>query len=577
HSPALWHDAEEVKQHAQRLSEELGEKIEPGFDVFVARPKRNLIEENEWTFICKDGRRVPVLLTVSALRDDADQVMGFVGLAYDLTERKKFEKQLEHHKDELEHTVLQRTHELILARDSAEAANKAKSVFLANMSHELRTPLNAILGFSALIGRDTELSVSQREYVEIINRSGEHLLALINDVLEIAKIEAGKLQLEIASFDFGGMVRDIADMMRLRAQSKGLELDLEMSSECPRYLKGDEARLRQILINLVGNAVKFTAKGRVIIRFDTQLREHLYLNIEVEDSGPGISENDLKRLFKPFVQLSEGGDQPGTGLGLSITQQFVKLMKGKINVESTPGKGSLFRVELPIEPGDRTDVAPADTKALGEIIGLVPGQAMYRILIAEDQQENQLLLQHLMSAIGFEVKLVSNGKACIECFQEWLPDLIWMDMRMPVMGGEDATRHIRSMPGGEKVKIIAVTASAFKEEQQEILAAGLDDFVRKPFHSREIYDCLARHLDLRFEYRSDSEEKATPVLLTSEKLRGLPEDLRSALRDTLIILDSEKITEVIRDIETIDADLGDTLNQLCESFDYQTILDALND
>jgi CheY-like chemotaxis protein len=182
-----------------------------------------------------------------------------------------------------------------------------------------------------------------------------------------------------------------------------------------------------------------------------------------------------------------------------------------------------------------------------------------------------------MSAIGFEVKLVSNGKACIECFQEWLPDLIWMDMRMPVMGGEDATRHIRSMPGGEKVKIIAVTASAFKEEQQEILAAGLDDFVRKPFHSREIYDCLARHLDLRFEYRSDSEEKATPVLLTSEKLRGLPEDLRSALRDTLIILDSEKITEVIRDIETIDADLGDTLNQLCESFDYQTILDALND
>jgi CheY-like chemotaxis protein len=220
---------------------------------------------------------------------------------------------------------------------------------------------------------------------------------------------------------------------------------------------------------------------------------------------------------------------------------------------------------------------PEDTKVPGEVIGLAPGQAKYRILIAEDQQENQLLLQHLMSEIGFEVKLVSNGKACIERFQEWLPDLIWMDMRMPVMGGEDATRYIRSMPGGEKVKIIAVTASVFKEQQQEILAVGLDDFVRKPFHAREIYDCLARHLDLRFEYRSGSEEETTPAVLTSEMFSRVPEGLRQALRDTLIMLDSEKIAAVIKNIENVDAELGSTLNQLCESFDYQTILDALND
>jgi PAS domain S-box-containing protein len=574
-SQILWHDTEEVKEYARRLTEEFGERIEAGFDVFVTRPKRNLIEENEWTYICKSGRRVPVQLTVSALRDDTGQVMGFVALAYDLTERKKVEQQLEHHKDELEHTVLQRTHELILARDSADAANKAKSVFLANMSHELRTPLNAILGFSALIGRDSALSASQREYVEIINRSGEHLLALINDVLEIAKIEAGKLQLEITPFDFAGMVHDVADMMRLRAKSKGLELKLEMSPECPRYLKGDEARLRQILINLVGNAVKFTETGGIIIRFGTQIREHLYLLIEVEDSGPGISEDDQRNLFKPFVQLAEGGDQQGTGLGLSITQQFVELMKGKVSVESSLGKGSLFRIELPIEPTERTDVVPVDTKALAEIVGLAPGQPVYRILIAEDQQENQLLLQHLMSAIGFEVKLVSNGKACVESFQAWLPDLIWMDMRMPIMGGEDATRHIRNLPGGMKVKIIAVTASAFKEEQQQMLAAGLDDFVRKPFHSREIYDCLARHLDLMFEYRSDSESDTNSLALTSEMFSGLPEDLRNALKDALTVLDSVKIIAVIKDITVIDAELGSRLKKLSESFDYQTILNAL--
>jgi PAS domain S-box-containing protein len=575
-TPALWHDTEELEQHAQRLSEELGEQIEPGFGVFAARPKRNFIEQNEWTFICNDGRRVPVLLTVSGMRDEADQLTGFVALAYDLTERKKAEEQLERYKDELEHTVLQRTHELMLARDSAEAANKAKSVFLANMSHELRTPLNAILGFSALIGRDSELSVSQRQYVEIINRSGEHLLALINDVLEIAKIEAGKLQLEIAPFDFGGMVHDIADMMRLRAKSKGLELKLDMSAECPRYLKGDEARLRQILINLVGNAVKFTTSGNVTIRFGTQLREHLYLLIEVEDSGPGISEDDQRHLFKPFVQLAETGDQQGTGLGLSITKQFVELMKGKISVESSPGSGSLFRVELPIELTGSTDVVSSDIKSLGEIIGLAPGQPDYRILIAEDQQENQLLLQHLMCEIGFEVKLVSNGKACVECFQKWLPDLIWMDMRMPVMGGEDATRQIRNLPGGEKVKIIAVTASAFKEEQQEMLAAGLDDFVRKPFHAREIYDCLARHLGLVFQYRSETEKEAAPVVVVSKILSGLPEYLRNDLSDALTLLDSEKIAAVIKDITIIDAELGSTLKQMSEDFDYQTILNALN-
>ncbi|MGD8910945.1 MAG: ATP-binding protein [Chromatiales bacterium] len=575
-TPALWHDAEEVKQHAHQLSEELGEEIEPGFEVFTARPKRNLPEENEWTFICKNGKHVPVLLTVTALQDGTGQIMGFVGLAYDLTERKRAREQLQRHKDELEHTVQQRTQELMLARDAAEAANRAKSVFLANMSHELRTPLNAILGFSSLIGRDYELSASQREKIEIINRSGEHLLTLINDVLDIAKIEAGKVQLDISSFDFGAMVRDVADMMRLRAQGKGLQLDLEMASECPRYLEGDEARLRQILINLVGNAVKFTEKGGVIIRFCTHSHEGLHLLIEVEDTGPGISEMDRKRLFKPFVQLAEKGEQKGTGLGLSITKQFVELMKGNISVESTKGKGSLFRVELPITPADRLDVATAEMESIGEIVGLEPGQPKYRIIIAEDQRENQLLLQKLMVDIDLEVKLADNGEQCVRIFQQWPADLIWMDMRMPVMDGTEATRRIRSLPGGDKVRVVAVTASAFKEEQQEILASGLDDFVKKPFRFDDIYHCLARQLDLKYQYKTEGAEKAEPVVLTSAMLDKVSDELRKELGDALVSLDSDRIASVVNKISNVDASLGYTLRRLSEYFDYQTILDALN-
>jgi CheY-like chemotaxis protein/anti-sigma regulatory factor (Ser/Thr protein kinase) len=464
----------------------------------------------------------------------------------------------------------------MLARDAAEAANRAKSVFLANMSHELRTPLNAILGFSSLIGRDSELSASQREKIEIINRSGEHLLTLINDVLDIAKIEAGKVQLDISSFDFGAMVRDVADMMRLRAQGKGLQLDLEMASECPRYLEGDEARLRQILINLVGNAVKFTEKGGVIIRFGTHSHEGLHLLIEVEDTGPGISEMDRKRLFKPFVQLAEKGEQKGTGLGLSITKQFVELMKGNISVESTKGKGSLFRVELPITPADRLDVATAEMESIGEIVGLEPGQPKYRIIIAEDQRENQLLLQKLMVDIDLEVKLADNGEQCVRIFQQWPADLIWMDMRMPVMDGTEATRRIRSLPGGDKVRVVAVTASAFKEEQQEILASGLDDFVKKPFRFDDIYHCLARQLDLKYQYKTEGAEKAEPVVLTSAMLDKVSDELRKELGDALVSLDSDRIASVVNKISNVDASLGYTLRRLSEYFDYQTILDALN-
>ncbi len=575
-TPALWHDPEELKQRAEQLSKRFGETVAPGFAVFTACPSRDLPEDNEWTFVCKDGKRIPVQLSVSALRGEDGQVTGFVGFAYDLTERKRAEQQLRQHKDELEQTVQQRTAELMLARDAAEAANKAKSVFLANMSHELRTPLNAILGFSSLISRDPEFSASQRENIEIINRSGEHLLRLINDVLEIAKIEAGKLQLEISSFDFGSMVRDVVDMMRIRAEGKGLELLLDMTSECPRYITGDEARLRQIVINLVGNAVKFTAQGGVSIRFRTCQNERLHLQIEVEDSGPGISKEDINRLFKPFVQLAEGGEQKGTGLGLTITRQFVELMEGSVAVESTLGKGTTFRVDLPIELADSADAVLSEPIPHIEIVGLVPGQPHYKILVAEDQYENQLLLSNLMTDIGIEVMRANNGEQCVRIFQEWHPDLIWMDIRMPVMDGKEATQHIRRLPGGDKVKIVAVTASAFMEEQQEMLAAGMNDFVRKPFRFDEIYKCLEKQLGLKYLTKIDGAKAEDAVVLTPAMLAVLPDKLREKLSEDLISLDIDRIDATVEEITRVDAKLGRTLSRMTAGFDYQVILDTLN-
>ncbi len=513
-TPEYWHDPEEIARYAQQLSNELGETIQPGFQVFAARPQRNLAEENEWNFVRKDGSRVPVNLSVTALYNEGGGITGYVGMVYDLSERKRTEQELVRYKDHLEETVQQRTDELRLARDAAEAANKAKSVFLANMSHELRTPLNAILGFSQLMHSDSSLSASQRENLDIINHSGDHLLKLINDVLEIAKIEAGKLQLDIASFNLQNLVREVSDMMRLRAQQKGLQLELDQSSDCPRYIKGDEARLRQILVNLVSNAVKFTELGSVTIRLRNWHNAHHKLLIEVEDTGPGISSFDQQRLFKPFEQLSAGtSSHGGTGLGLTIVYQFVQLMQGDISVESQTGKGSLFRVKLPLNEADEVDIKRLSGERHGAVAGIAPQQSSRKILIAEDQQDNQILLSRLMTDLGLEVKVAQNGKECIQIFEDWKPDLIWMDQRMPIMDGDEATQQIRALPGGGEVKIVAVTASALKEQEATLRASGMDDYVSKPYHFEEIYHCLEKQLGLTYIYAEEANEPEIPMVV----------------------------------------------------------------
>ncbi|MCC9000115.1 MAG: response regulator [Candidatus Contendobacter sp.] len=466
------------------------------------------------------------------------------------------------------------------AQEQAEASNKAKSAFLANMSHELRTPLNAILGFSNLMRQSAGLSDDQRQTLDLINRSGEHLLSLINDVLDMAKVEAGRISVDNAPFNLWELTQDVIDLNRVRAEEKGLQLLLDQPADLPRLVDGDAAKLRQSLINLIGNAIKYTAQGQVMLHVSTRPDDdpqRLWLILVVEDTGVGIAAPDQARIFEPFVQLSQYTLQKGTGLGLTITRRYIELIGGSITVDSVPGQGSRFRMEIPIR---RVDAALIDTvsRRPARVIGLASGQPEFRILIVEDQEENWLLLQRLLEEVGFTVRVAENGLLGVEAFQAWRPHFIWMDVRMPVMDGLEAARRIRTLEGGSTVKIAALTASVFKEERDRIMTAGMDDFIRKPYQIQEIFDCLTRHLSVRFlheEPEANADVSGPTADRSLEALAGLPEELRQSLRDALAHLDGVQLAAVISRIAEQNPALGDALKYHSNQLAYTTILRSL--
>lgn len=472
------------------------------------------------------------------------------------------------------------------AKTAAESANKAKSTFLANMSHELRTPLNAILGFTQVMQRNSAYAAATPE-LTIISRSGEHLLALINDILDMSKIEAGQTTLDLATFDLAALLTTLEAMLRLRAKSKELLLTFQNHTPTPYYLIGDEQKLRQVLINLLGNAIKFTDRGSVTLEVihqesPTPPKDHLLLQFTISDTGPGIAEEDVARLFDPFVQTTAGRrSHQGTGLGLAISQTFVQLMGGTIQVHSVLGQGSQFQFCIPMQWATSADIQA--TQPPRQVVGLAPNQPRYRMLIVDEVPENRLLLRALLEPIGFEIIEAHHGQAAIAQWQTYAPHLIWMDMRMPVMDGYEATRLIKSTPEGKDTIIIALTASALSQDREKILGIGCDDFIRKPFREAEIWEAIAHHLGVVYVYADqrssgrDSANSTTAQQVAADDLRIMPQAWIERLHAAAISGDDVLALQLVQDIPADQQRLAIALTELIQTFRLDTLSDLTQD
>ncbi|KQV86685.1 hypothetical protein ASD15_29330 [Massilia sp. Root351] len=522
-----------------------------------------------------DGKEMYVNVVARPVADpDTGQLAYIEGCVEDITERKQAEDELRRHRAHLEELVRERTAELSVALSRAEAASHAKSVFLSNMSHELRTPLNAVIGFSQLLQNDRDVGEPQKEQLAMINRSGHHLLTLINDILELSKIESGRTELQLLPVDLHSLFDSVLGMLRLRAAQHGIALKLEAAG-VPQVILADGPKLRQVLLNLLSNAVKFTEHGKVTlsVRGSAAEGDTVRLRFAVVDTGPGIAEDDRHRIFQPFIQAGSATSQAGTGLGLTISREFVQLMGGDLQLQSSPGAGSTFSFALTVRqrPG-----ALSPAQARDRVAGLPASERGKTILVVDDNADGRQLLHTLLAPLGFALHEARDGVEGLQRILALQPDLVLLDWRMPNMDGLEVTRQVREQPGLKQPRIVILTASAFEEERREALQSGADDFLRKPLEQDDLFAMLELQLGLHFlrEPLSASAAAAHAPLLAAD-LAPLPDELRSALKQAVADLDPARIERLTGQLAASAPDLATRLHAMLERAEFRQLWELL--
>jgi PAS domain S-box-containing protein len=515
----------------------------------------------------KNGTLIPVELFVQYI-ELPGQISRFISIGRDITERKQTEKALLAAKEAAEQ-----------ARVEAEIANRAKSTFLANMSHELRTPLNGILGYTQILSRDKTLSEKQLEGINIIQRSGDYLLTLINDILDLSKIEAGKIEIYPVDFHFGDFIQGIVELFEMRAKQKGIAFNYKPLSHLPVGIHSDEKRLRQILINLIGNAIKFTDKGGVSLKVG--YHEHK-IRFQVEDTGVGIPVSELEKIFLPFQQVGDQNSRAqGTGLGLSITKKLVEMMGGELLVESTVGKGSLFWFALTLP--DASHLIKKEHQQTPVIIGFEGTSC--KILVVDDSWENRSVLNNLLTPLGFEIIEAANGLEGLNKVTEIKPDLIITDLVMSAMDGFEMTRRVKKIPAFSEIPVIAASASVFEMDQQQSIEAGCNDFIAKPIRADVLLEKLQAHLNLTWIYENVDEQDENGKPGDANLEASIPYDdivsqkkpskeQAKVLFDLAMMGDINGIVEEVNKLEKTDKQLGafcNQIRQLAKNFEEEKI------
>jgi len=478
------------------------------------------------------------------------------------------------------------------AKEAAEAANYAKSAFLANISHELRTPLTAILGFAQIMGRNSDFSQEDQENLSVIQRNGEHLLSLINQVLDLSKIESGKMTVNPQGFDLYHVLDDIENTFIYKAKQKKLGLHFEYAPDVPQFIRADELKLRQILLNLLNNAIKFTDTGGVSLQVrlverrnenvNAQQSPRINLQFSVEDTGPGIAEEERDKLFEAFHQTTTGKFvQGGTGLGLALSQKLVRLMGGELCLESWVGQNTTFTFDMPCTALD--GMSKRQVQTTNRIVSLQSDCTNYRLLVADDNADNRQVFVKLLAPFGFQIREAATGRETVDIWTQWQPHLIWMDARMPGMSGYEAAQHIREFEGHPPYLlapyIIALSASSLEAERTEALKKGCNDFLRKPFLESDIFGLLSKYLNISPVYEKESPKQSNPPSqdtipsLNSVALITVTEKCRHDFETAIDRLDVEMAMEVIHRIQGQYPDAAETLAELVRMYRFDVLHD----